>query len=575
MIRVTDIKLGFNEDSSLLKKKAAKKLGISEKDIISFSIFKEAIDARKKSDIKFTYTLDVDTTKNEHLLKKNPALKVSDKPYELADTGEEELKHRPVVVGSGPCGLFAALALAVKGFKPIVVERGRCVDDRVKDIDEFFKNRVLNVESNVQFGEGGAGTFSDGKLTTGIKNERIKFVLKEMVEAGAPDEILYKSKPHIGTDILIDVVRNIRNKIISLGGKFLFETKLVDLNIENGKLESIILADTSNNDTLGTSKETQEVAVNNLINKFNSFKDISSTHFEGDKKDSSKVKLYTDTCIIAIGHSARDTFNMLYDNKINIIQKPFSIGMRVEHLQEWINMAQYGKNNINNPKLHAADYKLVHHASNGRSVYSFCMCPGGYVIASTSNENQVVTNGMSRHARAGANANSAILVNVDTSDFPSEHPLAGTMLQEKYEKLAFELGGRNYNAPMQRFGDFKDNKRTTHIGVVKPTYEPGVTMTNIREHLPKQMGDAIEEAMIAFGKKIERFDDPDAIFTGFETRSSSPIRITRTDAKESTNTNGVYPAGEGAGYAGGITSAAVDGIVVAEAIISRYKPTYI
>lgn len=525
MIRVQDIKLGLDEDLTMLPVKVAKKLKIRTADILSYSIFKEAIDARKKNDIRLVYTVDVETTKDDKLLEKFPNLNCPSSAYVCPEKGEGVLKHRPVVVGSGPCGLFAALILAQQGLCPIVLERGKCVEERVEDVERFWKTGTFDTASNVQFGEGGAGTFSDGKLTTQIKNKRCYKVLEEMVAAGAPSEILYRNKPHVGTDILRDVVKNIRETIISLGGEYRFESTVTDLEIKDGAVQAVMINGTE--------------------------------------------RLETEVCIIAIGHSARDTFNMLYERAVNMEQKPFSMGMRVEHLQSWINESQFGEAHKDHKKLGAAEYKLVHHCENGRTVYSFCMCPGGYVIASASEDGRVVTNGMSEHSRDGANANSAILVNVGPSDFGSEHPLAGVKLQREFEELAYRLGGENYKAPVQLVGDFLNNTESTRFGVVKPTYIPGVTLTNMRAHMPEFMGVAIEEAMRAFGSKIKNFDHPEALFTGFETRSSSPVRIPR-DSQYESNIKGLYPAGEGAGYAGGISSAAVDGIQVAEAIIKKF-----
>lgn len=525
MIRVEDIKLSIDEDKEMLPIKIAKKLKIKPAEVIGYSIFKEAIDARKKEEIKFVYTVDVETTKDALLLAKHPDLKRPDPAYAYPPKGEKVMAHPPVVVGSGPCGLFAALILAQQGFKPIVVERGKCVEKRIQDVEAFWRTGHFDPKSNVQFGEGGAGTFSDGKLTTQIKNKRCHKVLEEMVLAGAPEEILYKNKPHVGTDILRDVVRHIRQQIIALGGSFHFETQLTDLEIANGQLQAVIL---------------------------NGTKRIETNH-----------------CILAIGHSARDTFEMLNERGILMEQKPFSIGMRVEHLQSWINEAQFGKTFSNHPKLGAAEYKLVHHCENGRTVYSFCMCPGGYVIASASEEGRVVTNGMSEHKRDGINANSAILVNVGPDDFGSDHPLAGMALQRKFEEMAYQLGGSNYKAPVQKLGDFFENKTSEALGIVKPTYMPGVTLSNLKAALPEFMASAIDEAMHAFGRKIKHFDHPEALFTGFETRSSSPVRLPRNEHYQS-NIIGLYPAGEGAGYAGGISSAAVDGIQIAEEILSNY-----
>lgn len=526
MIRVQDIKLNLEEDRALLLVKIAKKLKIKPADVLSYTIFKEAVDARKKEDIKLVYTLDVETTKDELLLERYPNLKRPDPAYVCPPLGEEMMAHAPVVVGSGPCGLFAALILAQQGFKPIVLERGKCVEERVKDIEAFWKEGTFDPKSNVQFGEGGAGTFSDGKLTTQIKNKRCHKVLEEMVLAGAPEEILYKNKPHVGTDILRGVVRNIRQQIIALGGTFCFEAQVTDLDIQEGVLKAVIV--------------------------------------------NGHERIETEHCILAIGHSARDTFEMLAARKVAMEQKPFSMGMRVEHLQEWINESQYGEKYAHHEKLGAAEYKLVHHCENGRTVYSFCMCPGGYVIASASEEGRIVTNGMSEHKRDAQNANSAILVNVGPEDFGSNHPLAGMYMQREFEELAFKMGGSTYKAPIQRLGDFFKNEPSTSFGVVKPSYEPGVTFSNIKAALPTFMSEAIDEAMRAFGKKIKHFDHEDALFTGFETRSSSPVRMPRNEVYES-NIKGLYPAGEGAGYAGGISSAAVDGIQIAETIIEKYK----
>ena len=526
MIRVQDIKLSLEENQEVLPIKIAKKLKIKPSDIVKYTIFKEAIDARKKEDIKLVYTVDVETKKDEVLLEKYPNLKRADPAYVCPPKGDALMAHRPVVVGSGPCGLFAALILAQQGFKPIVLERGKCVEERVKDVEAFWQNGIFDPKSNVQFGEGGAGTFSDGKLTTQIKNKRCHKVLEEMVLAGAPEEILYKNKPHVGTDILREVVRNIRQKIIALGGTFHFEAQMTDLEIENGMLKAVIV--------------------------------------------NGKERIETEHCILAIGHSARDTFEMLHKREVYMEQKPFSMGMRVEHLQSWINEAQFGEEFANHPRLGAAEYKLVHHCENGRTVYSFCMCPGGYVIASASEEGRIVTNGMSEHARDGKNANSAILVNVGPEDFEGDHPLAGMYMQRQFEEMAFKLGGSQYKAPVQRLEDFLENRASTAFGVVQPTYTPGVTLSNMKAVLPQYMGEAIDEAMRAFGKKMKHFDHPDALFTGFETRSSSPVRLPRNEAYES-NIKGLYPAGEGAGYAGGISSAAVDGIQIAERLIREYK----
>ncbi len=528
MIRIQNIKLSLDESLESLPKKICKALNIKEADILGYRIFKEAIDARKKNDIKLVYTIDVDTTKEEKLLMKPGVMRAEPTDYIFPNQGTQKLNSAPVVIGSGPCGLFAALILAEAGYKPIVLEQGKDVDSRVKDVDDFWKKGELNPMSNVQFGEGGAGTFSDGKLTTQIKNKRCHKVLEEMAQAGAPSEILYKNKPHVGTDILRTVVKNIRKKIIKLGGEFRFESKVTSINIQDEVITSIVVNE--------------------------------------------KEIIETNICILAIGHSARDTFEMLKKEKVNMVQKPFSVGMRIEHKQELINVSQFGEENKDNERLGAAEYKLVHHCENGRTVYSFCMCPGGYVIGSASEDGRLVTNGMSEHSRDGENANSAILVNIGPEDFDGDDPLAGMYLQRKLEEEAFKLGGENYNAPCQLVGDFINNVESTAQKTVTPTYTPSVKYTNMRPSLPKFVGDAVEEGIKAFGKKIKGFDNEDAIFTGFETRSSSPVRILRGQDDCMSNVEGLYPAGEGAGYAGGITSAAVDGIQVAESIINMYMP---
>jgi len=525
MIRVQDIKLTLDEEKSRLILKIATKLKIKASDITRYTIYKEAVDARKKEDIKLVYTVDVETPKEAEILSKFPNLKAPDRIYHYPEKGDKLLKHRPIVVGSGPCGLFAALILAQSGYKPIVIERGKQVEKRVEDVNKFWETGIFDSTSNVQFGEGGAGTFSDGKLTTQIKNKRCYKVLEEFVDAGAPSHILYKNKPHIGTDILREVVKNIRETIIKLGGEFRFESTVTDISVEQNQITAV---------------------------------EINGSTF-----------LRTDICVFAIGHSARDSFEMLYSRNMKIEQKSFALGMRIEHLQDWINEAQYGTYK-NHSKLGAADYKLVHHAKNGRAVYSFCMCPGGYVVASASESGMIVTNGMSEYKRDSENANSAIVVNVGPADYKSKHPLAGVSLQREFEKLAYALGGRNYYAPVQRVGDFLKDKASDTLGIVKSSYKPGIKLTNIRAQLPDFISEAVDEAIRAFGKKIKYFDHEDALLTGFETRTSSPVRLLR-DAQYQSNLRGIYPGGEGAGYAGGIISAAVDGIEIAEAIIKEYR----
>ena len=468
--------------------------------------------------------------KNENKILKNSikdVVEIKQRNYIGVEMGSEKLKHRPVIVGSGPAGLFAALVLAQRGFNPIMLERGLDVDNRTNDINDFWNNRKFKNNSNVQFGEGGAGTFSDGKLTTRIKDIRCRKVLDELVNFGSPEEILYSHKPHVGTDILKNVVKNIRNEIIRLGGEVRFDTLVTDIITENGSIKGVVV---NNNETIES-----------------------------------------EVVILAIGHSARDTYKMLYNRGVTIIQKPFAIGARIEHPQELINKSQY-KEFYNHPRLGAADYRLIEHTSNLRTAYTFCMCPGGSVIASASNEFEVVTNGMSEHARDKVNANSAFLVNVIPSDFGSEDPLAGVYFQEKYERLAYELGGKNYNAPVQLVGDFLNDKVSTSLGNVEPSYKPGYTFVDLRECLPEFVTSTMKEALQKLDNKLNGFAMHDAVLTGVETRSSAPIRIVRDEETlQSINTKNLYPCGEGAGYAGGIVTAAVDGIKCAEKIIEKYS----
>ncbi len=520
MLRVPEIKLSLDDDEQLLKIELAKKLKIPQESISSYRIFKKSVDARKKSQIHFVYTLDVELKNEDKILKmhsKKGVIKVPRTDYKYKNIAPSNIQ-RPIIVGTGPSGLFAGLVLAQMGYNPILLERGKSVDERAVDVGLFWSQGKLNTESNVQFGEGGAGTFSDGKLTTLVKDPRSGKVLEEFVKAGAPEEILYINKPHIGTDILRDVVKNIRNTIISLGGEVRFNSKVTDVIVEN----------------------------NNVT---------------GVRINESEI-LKSDKVLLALGHSARDTFEMLYNNGIEIIQKGFSIGVRIEHSQSLINEKQYGEF-ANHKKLGAADYKLSSHFDNGRSAYTFCMCPGGMVVAATSEADMVVTNGMSIHARDQENANSAVLVGVVPEDYGSEHPLAGIEFQRKWEHLAFIAGGRNYKAPAQKVGDFLNDIPSEEIGSINPTYNPGVTMTDLRKCLPEYVSDTLKMALLAFDKNINGFANPDAIMTGVETRSSSPIRIPRDETLQS-NIKGLYPVGEGAGYAGGIMSAAIDGIKVAE-----------
>jgi len=528
MLRIQQVKLPIEHSEEDLLLKAAEALKIKKEEIKELSIFRKSIDARKKDEILFVYALDVETYKEIKISKRNTNVTVVEPfIYEVEVTGVKPLINRPVVVGSGPAGLFCALLLAEKGYRPIVLERGKKVKERVKDIEKFWKDGVLNLSSNIQFGEGGAGTFSDGKLNTLIKDrsKRGKKVLEEFVEAGAPSEITYINKPHIGTDLLRNVLVNIRRKIINLGGTFRFEECLTDIKIKDNAVYRIIT--------------------------------------ESDI-------IETDVLVLAIGHSARDTFEML-NNKLELAAKPFAIGVRVEHPQKMINKAQYGEM-ADHPKLGPADYKFVNKSKNGRSVYTFCMCPGGVVTASSSEEGGVVTNGMSFNERDLENANSAVVVQINPEDFGgSENPLAGIEFQREWERKAFEAGGGNYRAPVQLFKDFKEKKVSSCFGEIYPTYRPGCTFANLWDCLPDYVCEGLAEGITAFGRLLEGYDRPDALLTGIETRTSSPLRILRDDEMQ-TNIRGIYPCGEGSGYAGGIMSASIDGLKAAEQIIKTYKP---
>ncbi|MDP2804953.1 MAG: NAD(P)/FAD-dependent oxidoreductase, partial [Gallionellaceae bacterium] len=502
------------------------RLGIRVDELRSFTIFRRGFDARKPSAILFIYTLDVDVANEEKVLsrfKNDVHVKVApDTSYHFVAQAPANLTERPVVIGTGPCGLFAGLVLAQMGFRPIILERGKEVRERTKDTWGLWRKHELNPESNVQFGEGGAGTFSDGKLYSQVKDPKhySRKVLAEFIKAGAPEEIEYVSKPHIGTFRLVGMVEVMRANIIALGGEVRFQSRVTDIEIEHGQVQGVTLA---------------------------SGEHITSRHV-----------------VLAIGHSARDTFEMLHQRGVYLEAKPFSVGFRIEHPQSLIDRARFGIN-AGNPQLGAADYKLVHHASNGRSVYSFCMCPGGTVVAATSEEGRVVTNGMSQYSRNERNANSGIVVGVTPEDYPGD-PLAGIEFQREWESRAFALGGSNYNAPGQLVGDFIARRASTQLGSVLPSYTPGVTLGDLSTALPDYVIDAVREALPAFEKTIKGFAMKDAVLTGVETRTSSPVRIKRDESYQSLNTKGLYPAGEGAGYAGGIMSAAIDGIEVAEAV---------
>ena len=548
MLRISEVKLPLDHTDADLSQAILETLSISAEDLLSFSIFKRSYDARKKSQILLIYQLDVTLTETAEkaVTAASPNLPRAgtivgtrvgaspDTSYKFAAQVTESFpdanQQRPIIIGFGPCGILAALILAQMGLKPIVVERGQEVRQRTQDTWGFWRKRKLNAESNVQFGEGGAGTFSDGKLWSQVKDRRhlSRKVLNEFVIAGAPEEILTDSRPHIGTFKLVSMVENMRAEIIRLGGEIRFDQRV----------ESV-LRDTENKD--GDKGQITGITLSN-----------------GDTLHSRHI-------ILAIGHSARDSFQMLLDHGVYIEPKPFSIGYRIEHPQSTIDKARFGAQ-AGHPVLGAAEYKLVHHCKSGRSVYSFCMCPGGTVVAATSEEGGVVTNGMSQYSRNERNANAAIVVGIDPEqDFP-EHPLAGIDLQRELESLAYKLGGENYNAPAQLVGDFLKDRPSTILGSVTPSYKPGITLGDLSKALPEFAVAAIREAIPEFDRQIKGYAMADAILTGVETRTSAPICIKRDRDYESVNTRGLYPAGEGAGYAGGILSAAIDGIKVAEAL---------
>ena len=530
MLRLTELKLPLDHAADALRPAICQRLGIADGELLDFTIFKRSYDARKKSAIVLIYTLDFTVADEAALLARladdRHVGPTPDTRYQFVAQAPAGLASRPVVIGTGPCGLLAGLILAQMGFKPILLERGKAVRERTKDTWGLWRNNKLNPESNVQFGEGGAGTFSDGKLYSQIKDPQHhgRKVLEEFVKAGAPEEILYVSKPHIGTFRLVKMVENIRATISELGGEIRFGSKVERLVIDNGQVRGVVLAD---GETIAT-----------------------------------------DHVVLAVGHSARDTFQTLHEQGVYIEAKPFSIGFRVEHPQTLIDRARFGPN-AGNEILGAADYKLVHHCKNGRAAYSFCMCPGGQVVAATSEPGRVVTNGMSQYSRAERNANAALVVEVKPEDFPGDYktnPLAGIDFQRHWESAAFVAGGGTYEAPAQRVGDFLAGRPSTALGSVDPSYQPGVHMTDLASCVPPYVIEALREAIPAFDKQIRGFAMADAVLTGVETRTSSPIRIKRGADFQSINTRGLYPAGEGAGYAGGILSAGVDGIKVAEAV---------
>ena len=529
MLRIGQLTLLPNHTESDLLQKIAKTLRVSKDDILHYEIRKQSIDARKKPDIKYVYTVDIEVRQEQAVLKRqkgNQVVLVKDKPYEFPESGNGKLEHPPIIIGTGPAGLFCAYLLAKHGYQPLVFERGAQVEERVKDIERFWETGVLNPDSNVQFGEGGAGTFSDGKLNTLVKDPsgRNRKVLEIFVENGAPKEILYTNKPHIGTDILMQVVRNMRERILAWGGQIQFLSQFTDFTLKDDKISTVTIC------------------------------------------HNGKEEIYTtDTLILAIGHSARDTFSMLYEKALPMIAKAFAVGVRVEHEQKIINDAQYGENTPY--KLPSASYKVTANLENGRGVYSFCMCPGGYVVNASSEEGHLAVNGMSYHDRAGDNANSAIIVTVTPEDFGSVHPLAGIEFQRQLEKKAFAIG--RGNIPVQRFEDYCVGKSSEQLGRIKPQIKGTYSLSNVRDIFPKEIGDSIELGIKSFDRQIQGFANPDTVLSGVESRTSSPVRIVRNDTLQVENT-GIYPCGEGAGYAGGITSAAMDGIKVAEMIAKTY-----
>lgn len=518
MLRISNLKIRKDLSDSEVLDLSIEKNNLNKDDITNIFISKKSIDARKKDDVHYSYSIDFEV-KNENSSKYKKFAKVKKLEYPQFNINRKSTL-RPVIVGAGPAGLFAGLTLVQNGFKPIIIEQGKNVEERKKDIEEFQKTGKLNTLSNVQFGEGGAGTFSDGKLTSGINSPYCRKVLEEFVNFGAPKQILYLTKPHIGTDNLINIIKNMREYIISKGGEFLFNEKVTDFEFIDNQISAVYCS----------------------------------------------KKIETDSVILAIGHSSRDTFEKLYAKGIKMEAKDFSVGVRIEHLQSEINKAQYGT--LTKLKLPPAEYKLAYHSPSKHSCYTFCMCPGGQVMASSSEKGTIVTNGMSNFARDGVNANSALLVGVTTADFDSTSPLNGMYFQKDLEEKAFRLGGSNYNAPVQRVEDFISNKKSTFIGSIKPSYKPGVTLSNLNEILPDFVAQTLKEGLIYFDTKLKGFANPDSILTGVETRTSSPVRILRNENLVS-NIDGLYPCGEGAGYAGGIMSAAVDGIKCAIEVLKH------
>lgn len=540
MIRIQQIKFKLEQKKDDLEKEILRILGIKKENLCSWNIYKESIDARKKADIKWIYTVDAVVKEEEKIIKKckkNSAVSIVKKAaYQFPKEKElnvQSLKQRPVIIGTGPAGLFCGMLLAQHGYRPILLERGECVEKRCKTVENFWTENILLPHSNVQFGEGGAGTFSDGKLNTLVKDTfgRNKKVLEVFVEAGAPEEILYKNKPHIGTDILCQVVKHMREQIISYGGEIRFESQATDFLFHEEKhgIKKLIGVE---------------------INK--------------------KEILPCEVCVLAVGHSARDTMELLYQYQVEMQAKAFAVGFRVQHLQNMINLSQYGIENLKEKGLPAAEYKLTHQASNGRSVYSFCMCPGGYVVNASSEKGRIAVNGMSYHGRNGQNANSAIIMSITPADFKDNTPLAGIEFQRALESMAYQMG--NGFVPIQLYEDFCENRiGQKKIGEIIPQIKGGYQFANLKALLPAELNAAFIEGMEAFSKKIAGFNRADTILAGVESRTSSPIRIQRNPETLQSNIKGFYPCGEGAGYAGGITSASMDGIKVAEAIAKQYQ----